>query len=74
MTLQEMQVSLDALRATRASGVRTVTLEGMTVEYKSDADLARAIADLEVRVAAEQAKGAGVRPMRRILIETGRGL
>lgn len=47
-TLQEMR---DALLAARASGVQSVTFDGHRTEYKSDGEMAAAIADLERRIA-----------------------
>ncbi len=52
MTLAEMQAQLDALLAARFRGVRSTSYEGKTVTYGSDAEMARAIADLEARIAA----------------------
>ncbi len=53
MTLAEMQAQLDALLAARFRGVRSTSYDGKTVTYGSDAEMARAIADLEARIAAE---------------------
>ncbi len=52
MTLAEMQAQLDALLAARFRGVRSTSYDGKTVTYGSDAEMARAIADLEARIAA----------------------
>lgn len=41
------QAQLDALRAALASGVTRVSYDGRTVEYRSIADLERAIAAVE---------------------------
>lgn len=51
-TLEKMQEQLEALREARASGVRRVEYEGRGVEYRSDAEIAAAIADIERRIAA----------------------
>ncbi len=53
MTLAEMQAQLDALLAARFRGIRSVSYEGKTVTYGSDAEMAHAIADLEARIATE---------------------
>lgn len=50
-----MQLQLEALRSARASGVRTVEFEAgngtrRKIKYRSDAELAAAIADLERRL------------------------
>jgi len=62
MTLAEMQAQLDALLAARFRGVRSTTYDGKTVTYGSDAEMARAIADLEARIAA----AGGTNPNRRV--------
>ncbi len=62
MTLSEMQVQLDALLAARFRGVRSTTYDGKTITYGSDAEMARAIADLEARIAAQT----GTNPNRRV--------
>lgn len=41
------QTQLDALRAALASGITRVSYDGRTVEYRSMADLERAIATVE---------------------------
>ena len=62
MTLSEMQAQLDALLAARFRGIRSVSYEGKTVTYGSDAEMAKVITDLEARIAAET----GTNPNRRI--------
>jgi hypothetical protein len=52
MTLSDMQAQLDALLAARFRGVRATNYDGKSVTYGSDAEMARAIADLEARIAA----------------------
>ena len=52
MTLSDMQAQLDALLAARFRGVRSTNYDGKSVTYGSDAEMARAIADLEARIAA----------------------
>jgi hypothetical protein len=50
--LATLQMQLDALREQRARGVQTATLgNGESVTFKSDAQMAEAIADLEQRIA-----------------------
>ena len=53
MTLTEMQTQLDALLAARFRGVRSTSYDGKSVTYGSDAEMAKAIADLEARIAAQ---------------------
>lgn len=51
--LATLQQQLDTLRAARVRGVQTLTLSnGESVSYKSDAQMAETIADLEQRIAA----------------------
>ena len=51
MPLDELQRRHAALLAARYSGTRSVSHEGRTVSYGSDAELAPAIADAERRIA-----------------------
>jgi hypothetical protein len=62
MTVEEMRAQLNHLRSLRAGGVRQATFLGQSVTYVSDAEMARAIADLERRIAAAEAG----RPRRRV--------
>lgn len=50
--LAMLQQQLDTLRDARAKGVQTLGIGGETVTYKSDAQMAETIADLEQRIAA----------------------
>ncbi len=52
MNIAEMQQQLANLRALRAEGVRKTRFGEDETEYRSDAELAAAIADLERRIAA----------------------
>lgn len=52
MTLSDMQAQLDELLAARFRGVRSTSYDGKSVTYGSDAEMARAIADLEARIKA----------------------
>ncbi|WP_238367623.1 phage head-tail joining protein [Mesobacterium pallidum] len=52
---EELQTLRDALVKARARGIRKTEIEGMSVEYRSDAEMAAAIADLDRRLAASQA-------------------
>jgi len=52
MTLDELKSRHSALLAARYSGTRSVSYDGKTVTYGSDAELAMAIADIERRIAA----------------------
>ena len=47
----ELEGLRDALLRARASGVRVTQFEGKRVEYSTDSEMAKAIADLENRIA-----------------------
>ena len=51
MTLDDLKRHHGALLAARYSGTRSVSYDGKTLTYGSDAELASAIADLERRIA-----------------------
>lgn len=51
-TRDTLQTQLDELRAIRAKGTSRVSYSSGSVEYRSDAELASAIADLERRLLA----------------------
>lgn len=57
MTLDELNTRHSALLAARYSGTRSVSYDGKTVTYGSDAELAAAIADLERRIATLEKTG-----------------
>jgi hypothetical protein len=59
-----MQAQLDALLAARFRGIRAVNYDGKTVTYGSDAEMAKAISDLEARIAAESGTNANRRVTR----------
>ena len=63
MTLDELKSRHSALLAARYSGTRSVSYEGKTVNYGTDAELAAAIGDIERRVAKlERSAGRIMRP------------
>jgi hypothetical protein len=51
MTLDELKSRHSALLAARYSGTRSVSYDGKTVNYGTDAELAAAIGDVERRIA-----------------------
>ena len=55
MDLERMQALLTALQEARFAGLRSVSYDGKTVTYGSDAELAAAIRDLEGRIATASA-------------------
>jgi hypothetical protein len=54
--LATLTARLDALLDVRASGTLTVEIEGQRISYRSDPELAAAIADIERRIAAAQGR------------------
>jgi len=51
MDLERMRALLAALQEARYAGVRSVSYDGKSINYGSDAELANAISDLESRIA-----------------------
>ena len=51
MTLDELKLRHSALLAARYSGTRSVSYDGKTLNYGTDAELAAAISDAERRIA-----------------------
>lgn len=52
MTLDDLKARHSALLAARYSGTRSLSYDGKSVTYGSDAEMAAAIADIERRIAA----------------------
>ena len=52
MDLERMRALLASLQEARYAGVRSVSYDGKSITYGSDAELANAISDLETRIAA----------------------
>ncbi len=48
--LQTLEAQLAELRRIRAGGVRSTSIQGEQVEFRSDSELAAAIADLEQQI------------------------
>ena len=69
-TLTDLQTRREALLAARASGVARVSYEGKTVEYRSLAEIDRAIEALEREIAAAE----GRRSVRHLRVTTDKGL
>lgn len=68
--LATLQKQLDDLRANRARGVQVVTnSNGESVTFKSDAQMAEAINDLQQRIAALSGQ-----PVRMVRFSCGKGL
>jgi hypothetical protein len=68
-TLAELQARLEALQKVRATGLRSSQYDGRSIEYRSDAEIAAAIGDLERQIAAFAR-----RPVRTIYINSSRGI
>jgi hypothetical protein len=63
MTLDDLKLRLSALMVARYSGTRSVSYDGKTVSYGTDAELAAAISDIERRIAkVERGAGRVLRP------------
>ena len=58
MTLDQLKSHHSALLAARYSGTRSVSYDGKSINYGSDAELAAAIGDIERRIAKLE-RGAG---------------
>ena len=69
-TLAELQARKDTLTAARSSGVARVSYDGKTVEYRSIAEIDRAIDALDREIAAVE----GRRVIRHLRVTTDKGL
>jgi hypothetical protein len=68
-TLADLTSQLDKLRKARASGVSLVVNGESRIGYKTDAEMASAIADLERRIATFNTE-----PIRTVRISTSKGV
>ena len=69
-TIAELRVRREALAAQRASGVARVSYDGKTVEYRSLAEIDRAIEALDRDIAAAE----GRKIIRQVRVITTKGL
>lgn len=69
-TIAELQARKDALTAARSSGVARVSYDGKTVEYRSIAEIDRAIDALDRDIATAE----GRRVIRHLRVTTDKGL
>ncbi len=69
-TLAELQARREALTAARSSGVSRVSYDGKTVDYRSVAEIDRAIEALDREIAAAE----GRRIVRHLRVSTDKGL
>ena len=69
-TIEDLRARREALTAQRASGVARVSYDGKTVEYRSLAEIDRAVEALEREIAAAE----GRRIVRHLRVTTSKGL
>ena len=69
-TITELKSRREALAASRSSGVARVSYDGKTVEYRSLAEIERAIEQLDREIAAME----GRRIVRHVRVTTSKGL
>jgi len=69
-TLAELQIRREALAASRASGVARISYDGKTVEYRSLAEIDRAIDVLDREIATLEGKSF----IRQVRVTTRKGL
>ena len=69
-TIAELRARREALAAQRSSGVARVTYDGKTVEYRSLAEIDRALEALDREIAAAE----GRRIVRQVRVTTAKGL
>ena len=69
-TLTDLRARRDALSAQRSSGVARVSYDGKTVDYRSVAEIDRAIEALDREIAAAE----GRRIVRHVRVTTTKGL
>ena len=69
-TIAELNTRREALAASRSSGVARVSYDGKTVEYRSLAEIERAIEQLDREIATLE----GRRIVRHVRVTTSKGL
>ena len=70
MDLERMQALLVALQEARFAGLRSVSYDGKTVDYRSVGEIDRAIEALDREIAAAE----GRRIVRQVRVTTAKGL
>jgi len=70
VTVADLRARRDALSAQRSSGVARVSYDGKSVEYRSVAEIDRALEALDREIAAAE----GRRMVRQLRITTSKGL
>ena len=69
-TISDLRARRDALSAQRSSGVARVSYDGKTVDYRSVAEIDRALEALDREIAAAE----GRRMVRQVRVTTSKGL
>ena len=69
-TISDLRARRDALSAQRSSGVARVSYDGKSVEYRSIAEIDRALETLDREIAAAE----GRRMVRQVRVTTTKGL
>jgi hypothetical protein len=69
-TITDLRARREALATQRSSGVARVSYDGKTVDYRSVAEIDRAIEALDREIAAAE----GRRIVRQVRVETAKGL
>lgn len=69
-TISDLRARRDALSAQRSSGVARVSYDGKTVDYRSVAEIDRALEALDREIAALE----GRRMVRQVRVTTSKGL
>jgi hypothetical protein len=69
-TLSELQAAREELLKRRHSGIARVTVDGRTIEYRSQAEIDQALAALDRELESAEGKT----PIRTVLISGGKGL
>ena len=69
-TIAELRARREALAAQRSSGIARVSYDGKTVDYRSVAEIERAIEALDREIAAAE----GRRIVRQVRVTTSKGL
>lgn len=67
--LASLKAQLEKLRSLRVNGISSYTINNRSMTYRSDRELAAAIADLEAKITAQER---GV--VRKVRIRSGKGL
>lgn len=67
-TVEELQAQRDRLKEIRGKGIASYEIGDRSLRYRSDAEIAAAIADIDRQIAAASAT-----PVRRVVVGTTKG-